>query len=142
MRASAFFLADHAEAINGKLYVTGGCWDRIFVQNLPARHNHMSIVFSLVVPWTATNEKHQMLITLEDADGKNILPGELKGDFEMGRPPGWRPGDDANMLGVFNINDLQFEKDGRYAFILKIDGEPIARCPLLIQKLSLATVTG
>ncbi len=142
MKTSAFFLADHAEAINGKLYVTGGCWDRIFVGNLPAIHNHLSVVFSLLVPWTATNEKHVLDIQLVDAEERSVLPSEIKGEFEVGRPPGWRPGDDASMVGVFNINGLKFDKAGDYSFLLKVDAQEIARTALKIQQVPVATVTG
>ncbi len=142
MKVNAFFVADHAEAINGKLYVTGGCWDRIFAPVIPAIHNHLSIVFSITVPWTATNEKHQLEIVLEDADGASLLPSEIKGEFEVGRPPGWRPGDDATMVGVFNINGLKFEKAGRHAFVLKIDGQDVARTGLDVQQVPVATMTG
>lgn len=142
VKTNAFFLADHAEAINGKLYVTGGCWDRIFVPTVPVKHNHLSVVFALVVPWTSTNEKHALEIGCEDAEGTSALPGPLKGNFEVGRPPGWRPGDDATVIGVFHINDLPVTKEGRYSFVLKIDEQEIARTPLTIQIVPAATITG
>lgn len=142
MKSNAFFVADHAEAINGKLYVTGGCWDRITAQNFPAVHNHLSVVFSITIPWQSTNEKHRLEILFEDSEGQSQLPGEIKGEFEAGRPPGWRPGDDATLVGVFNINGLKIEKPGRYSFALQIDGSELARTVLLGVAAKVPTQTG
>jgi len=142
MRVNAFFLADHAEAVNGKLYVTGGCWDRILAAQLPAQHAHLSVVFAVQVPWTATNEKHALELGLVDADGQSALPNKVGGEFEVGRPPGWRPGDDAMLVGVFNLNGLPLAKAGTYNFVLSIDGTEVAKARLSVQVVQVPSMSG
>lgn len=142
MKLNAFFLADHAEAVNGKLYVTGGCWDRIFAVKLPTVHPHLSVVVSILVPWQATNEKHGLELALVDADGNSTLPGKIGGEFELGRPPGWRPGDDSNLVAVFHLNMIPFNSKGNYAFVLKVDGDELSRTSLKVEELPKSTVTG
>lgn len=143
MKVKAFFLADHAEAVNGKLYVTGGAWDRIFATKFPTVHLHMSVVVGLVVPWQNTNEKHALEITLLDADGNSTLPNKLGGEFEVGRPPGWRPGDDATLIAVFHVNAVPFKAKGSYTFALSVDGAKLAETAFKLEEVPTpATVTG
>ncbi len=142
MRLNAFFLADHAEAVNGKLYVTGGCWDRLFAVTLPTLHPHLSVAVSLLVPWQATNEKHELELALLDADGNSSLPGKIGSAFEVGRPPGWRPGDDSNLVAVFHLNMIPFNTRGTYTFLLSVDGTEIGRTSLKVEEIPKGTLTG
>ena len=119
----ALFLADHAEALKGKLYVTGGFWDRIFAPTFPARHPHMTVCVVVSVPWTETNQEHSLLLTLVDADGQEVGP-KIEGRFDVGRPPGSRPGDTTMFQLAVNMNNVVFPKAGDYSFSVELDGEP------------------
>ncbi len=77
-----------------------------------------------------------------DADGNSTLPGEIGGDFERGRPPGWRPGDDSDLVAVFHLNVIPFIAKGNYAFVLKVDGHELSRSSLRVEELPKSTVTG
>jgi len=84
-RVDFLILADRAEIVAGKLYVMGGAWDQLFIQDvtLPA---WFSVAVGVEVPWNATNEEHQVRLVLEDTDGHEIVPlGDSK--FVVGRPP-------------------------------------------------------
>ncbi|HVE92978.1 MAG TPA: hypothetical protein VNE62_11875 [Actinomycetota bacterium] len=126
IRTTAFFIADHAEAVNGKLYVLGGCWDVLSVRQLPAHHPHMSVATALHVPWGSTNQVHTITVRLIDEDGHPAGP-EMSGQFETGRPPGMRPGDETTMLLAFNMVSTPLEREGRYEFVLDVDGTELAR---------------
>lgn len=78
-------LADRAEGINGKLYLMGGGWDRLTVNNFeqPAVIN---LAIGILVPWTETNETHTVRIYLETEDGTPLQP-DIQGQFAAGRPP-------------------------------------------------------
>lgn len=141
MEVSAFFLADHAEAVNGKLYVVGGAWDRLYTANLPAHHAHLSLSAVIKIPWTATNQRHGIVVDLVDADGHSALPQKMEGDFEAGRPPGMRPGDDSTFVFVANVNGMQLEKEGQYEFVLSIDGAVAGKAPFRLQVLQPAPIT-
>lgn len=140
--ATAFFLADHAEAVNGKLYVVGGCFDRLFSPGPPPIiHPHMSVVTTLSVPWSATNQRHSLSLKVEDEDGSDALPPDaFQREFEAGRPPGMRSGDSSLLPVVFNINELRMERFGPYLFHLLVDGTAIAEARLKVENTSVATL--
>jgi hypothetical protein len=77
-------LADSAEAVNGKLYMLGGAFDRFFVADFS---NPVSFCLALgvLVPWTATNQPHTVEVTLQNADGQ-VLEPKLGVAFNVGRP--------------------------------------------------------
>ncbi len=84
-------LADHAEAVNGKLYINGGAWTWVGPTPQP-----FAIALVFEVPWDQANEKQHFTLELVDADGAPLMvsgdsgeePLRLEGEFEVGRPPG------------------------------------------------------
>lgn len=132
MDLQAFFLADHAEAVNGKLYVTGGCWNRITATKLPVPHGHLSVAIAINVPWTETNEKHTLELELVDDDGNLKLP-KVEGEFEVGRAPGLVKGQNQVVVMTFAIDALTIEKAGSYNFRLSVDGKLLGRAPFIVQ---------
>jgi hypothetical protein len=121
MHVSTFILADHAEAVNGKLYVMGGAWNRIGAPQFPVVHNHLSVGVVIHVPWEETNARHPIELRLIDSDGAPLIPEPLAGNIEAGRPPGMRPGDEQLVVMAFNFNGLTFERPGTYEFHLLAD---------------------
>lgn len=86
MEIEWLILADAAEIVNGKLYMMGGGWNRITANSGLPLTKSFGIAISVTVPWSHTNERHQMEIEFQDADG-NVL-GKIGGAFEVGRAPG------------------------------------------------------
>jgi len=127
MRLSTFLVADHAEAVGGKLYVTGGCWNSLTVAQLPAVHSHLTIAAALHVPWRATNQPHSLHLDLVDEDGASRLPAPIEAALEAGRPPGMRSGDEAIIVMALNIDALKIEHAGLHSFVLSIDGTELGR---------------
>ncbi|MEO8092082.1 MAG: hypothetical protein ABI726_05170 [bacterium] len=127
------FLADKAEALNGKLYVMGGGWDRIFAPRLPGPLPvPISIATSILVPWNLTNRRFKLILELTDADGNRIALAPdhevFTVDFEVGRPAGLTPGAPQRTVLTFTLNPgLQFEKEGRYSFHGTVDGKELKR---------------
>jgi hypothetical protein len=127
------FLADRAEAINGKLYVMGGAWDRLQVPELPGPLPvPISVAVVITVPWSLTNREFTFSLELVDVDNAP-LPITEEGEvfsipFEVGRPPGLRQGrPQKNVLSVTIGPGLEFEKPGTYSFRGMIDGEELSR---------------
>ena len=131
------FLADRAEAINGKLYVMGGAWDRLQVPELPGPLPvPISVAVVITVPWSLTNKEFTFSLELVDVDNNPVaLPLEEGEDaglfsipFEVGRPPGLREGrPQKNVLSVMIGPGLEFERPGTYSFRGMIDGEELNR---------------
>ncbi len=127
MQLSTFLLADHAEAVNGKLYVVGGAFNRIAADRFPAVHSHLSVGAVINVPWEATNQRHSLELRLIDADGVPVIPEPIHAAFEAGRPPGLRAGDEQLVVMVFNFNGLQFGQPGNFEFHLLVDDREMGR---------------
>lgn len=64
-------LADYAQALNGKLYLMGGNWNRIQIASytLPVRVN---AAMCLLVPWRKSNDRLPIKVTVVDMDGKLV----------------------------------------------------------------------
>ena len=108
-------LANHAEVQNGLLYMSGAGWDRVtraYKEGEKPRPQHFSIALSVLVPWLEHNQRHEVVIRVEDEDGHHRLM-EAKANIEVGRPPGKVPGTDSRSpLVVTGL--LQFPKPGGY----------------------------
>jgi hypothetical protein len=83
------------------------------------------------VPWDQSNTVHTFQVELLDADGEPVvLEGDEEGDqsvafggdFEVGRPPGLKPGTPLDFPVAMNSTPLPLEP-GRYEWRLTIDGE-------------------
>src|SRR5438105_4643774 len=88
-------LADAAQAVGGKLYVLGGGWSITTAPTGPS-----AIAVKLDIPWDEANRRHTLKFSLLDEDGRPVVvptpigdrPLEIEGQFEVGRPPGLKPG--------------------------------------------------
>ncbi len=110
-------VANHAEAINGLLYLSGAGWTdltRPVGPNGQIPVNHIGIGIAILVSWNETNQRHHVRLQIENADGRTLV--NVEGDIEMGRPAGLPPGSD--LRGVMAINgEVQFPAAGVYRVV-------------------------
>jgi len=125
-RVVSFFAADHAEAVNGKVYMNGGFWNRLRFPTYPAVIPSLALVAVIEVPYRAYHQDHHFRLGMEDADG-NEVPLEVTGDFRMGAAPDIRVGDPTLMPIAIPITGLKIENPGDYSFTLSIDGTELDR---------------
>ncbi len=129
---ATLLLCDFAEALNGKLYVMGGGWNVLFAGGQPV---NTSLAILVVVQWDQTNQKHELAVELLTDDGEAVEIGgqrvAVSGEFEVGRPPGVKPGTSMNTPFVWNFNGLVLEPGG-YEWKLAIDGEPVTSRPFQV----------
>ena len=120
------FLADYAVVSDGKLTIVGGGWSQTGPE--PAA---FGIGLLIQVPWDQSNTVHNFQVELLDADGEPVVletdddgdqPVSFGGDFEVGRPPGLKPGTPLDFPVAMNSTPLPLEP-GRYEWRLTIDGE-------------------
>jgi hypothetical protein len=124
IRAS-LMLADAAQAVGGKLYILGGGWNLIGPAPTPS-----AIAIYVEVPWDLTNTPHRWKLTLLDSDGEPVMVGTpigeqpmiLEGGFEVGRPPGLRPGTALGAPLAINLGPLPLPHNSSFAWIFSIDG--------------------
>ena len=119
-------LADYAVVSDGKLTIVGGGWSQTGPEPAP-----FGIALLIQVPWDQANALHTFKVELLDADGGPVVldspeEGEQEvafgGEFEVGRPPGLKPGTPLDFPLAMNSTPLPLES-GRYEWRLTIDGE-------------------
>jgi hypothetical protein len=117
-------LADAAQAVGGKLYVLGGGWSIIGPGAAP-----MALAIKIEVPWSETNVRHSVEVQLLTSDGEPVTvegdsgsePISVRADFEVGRPPGLKPGTPIDVPLAMNFAPFPLP-GGRYEWRLMIDG--------------------
>ncbi len=108
-------LANHVEAINGMLYISGGGWTDLFRQVPPGANpppTHLGIGLSVAVPWNETNATHRVRIRIEDSDAQIVVLG-AEAAITVGRPPHLTPGTEQHLVMALPA-DLPFPKQGEY----------------------------
>ncbi len=143
------FIADAAASSEGKIYALGLGWNGIYTNAFPATHPHLAVVVTIHVPWTQTNEMHQVRLHLEDEDGFRVRLGRtvpepgaemvdvemVGGDFSVGRPPTLPAGDEQIVPLSFDIDGLTFERPGMYTWVVTVDERPLRRLPMRVSVL-------
>ena len=112
-------LADRAEAINGKLYMMGGAWERVGVVDF-AQPLSISVALGILVPWSATNQNHALTLEIRDADGQPI-PFKVEATFVAGRPP-FLNGETQRMLLAIPGVSVVLPGAGSYVLAASIGG--------------------
>jgi hypothetical protein len=136
-------LANHAEAVNNLLYLSGGGVELGFLPpGMPPPYLvNLGIGIMVTVPWEQTNQQHQLEIELLNEDGQPVQlpvgPGttgvlQLKMAFNVGRPPGLVIGDDQHVSLAANLPALPLPATGKYIFVVRVDGNDERRLPYRI----------
>jgi hypothetical protein len=124
-------LCDRAQVAEGKLYVLGGGWN----QAQAGMPFPVEVAVMVAVPWTATNEKHGFDLVLVDEDGQQVEIADnavqIAGEFEVGRPPGIKPGTALNQQMVFKFGMFALPPGG-YVFEFSIGGDVLGRTPFRV----------
>jgi hypothetical protein len=118
-------LADAAQAVDNKLSMLGGGWSITGPEPIP-----YAIALMLKVPWDEANRKHVLRLELLDSDGQALLQGPaenpqpivIETGFEVGRPPGLKPGMPIDLALAINVRPLPLPPGGRFEWRLSIDG--------------------
>lgn len=120
-------LADAAAAVEGKLYVLGGGWSITGPEPTPS-----AIAVYIQVPWDRTNVEHTFRFDLVDSDGNPVEleietgveePIAIEGSFEVGRPPGVKPGTSIDVPLAITVAPLPLDPGDRFEWRLSINGD-------------------
>jgi hypothetical protein len=124
------FIADHAEAQNGKLSVIGGCWTdhtRTLDTNGAPSVSHFGIAASVYIPWNQRRNPPSATITVENEDAtEQLFQVEIQTaavDETQGLPEG------SDQHAVFAINaNFTFPATGGWRVIGDLkNGSPVRR---------------
>jgi hypothetical protein len=111
-------LAEHAEVIHGKLYLMGGGWDNITVQDFQAPLI-LPLAVSILVPWPATNRPHTEEVSVQTADAEVLA--EQHRHLTVGRPAEIEPGTSQRSLLVLRV-PVRLPGPGRYVALASVNG--------------------
>lgn len=129
MRVEWIIMADSAEVVNGKLYLMGGGWNRLVVNQPFPFQQVISIAVSFSVGWDETNMRQPMEIRIEDMEGKQVA--RVNGEIEAGRPRGITPGETQRVQLAFKL-PLRFEKTDTFSVSAYIAEEMAGRTSFTI----------
>jgi hypothetical protein len=124
MEIGFLLLCDHSEAVNGKLYLTGGGWNVLRLPELPHEWS-FSIGLGIDVAYHETNDPHELLVSVQDPDGVDLGDG-LTANFETGRPPGLPQGQEQRLVMSIAAT-ATFATPGPHAAVVQVNGEELAR---------------
>ena len=131
-------LCNHVETPNGLLYIAGGGIDRVTVpaESIGPWPINVALGVQVKVPWDLTNRDHQLVIRLQDIDGREVQlptgpdtfgPFRAEMNFQVGRPEGLVPGEWQAINFGFNMPMLPIPNLGSYLFSCEIANEELAR---------------
>jgi hypothetical protein len=109
-------IANHAEAINGLLYLQGAGWTDIQPPVGPDGQQgiaHFGMAVSILVGWNETNRRFPLKLVVVHEDGDELA--SVHAQVEAGRPPGLAAGSDIRSVIAVNA-EVQFPRPGRYEF--------------------------
>ena len=121
-------LADAARVADNKLYVFGGQWDRLYTHNFPATHAGLTVVLVIEVSYVEALTDHHLLVALM-RDGAAAGP-EVRAVINVGHAPGTSPGAPSYVPLCIPFVAVQFERPGRYEWVVSINDEPLGSIPL------------
>ena len=118
----SLILANHVEAANGLLYVSGGGWTTHTRQASlggPPALSHLGVALIVAIPWNQTNRDHRVMIEFRDEDANQV--GNITAQMNVGRLPGMRPGTMQYFPIALSIN-MSFPHTGGYELVAHVEG--------------------
>jgi len=132
MEVDFAFLADKAEAVNGKIYVVSGAIDTIWAPRVPAVHPYMSFVMRLLFSSAEVDRTHRVEIHLIDEDGRRMTT--VGGDTRVERKPDLPRGWPQSFIAVLNFANLKFERFGDYSFEIVVNNSSMKSVKLRVSQ--------
>lgn len=123
-KIETLMLANHAEALNGLLYITGGGWTEhwraALAPGAPPPPSHIGIAVGISVRWLETNRRFPISVKIESEDaGQEVL--RIEGAMESGRPLGIPGGIDLTSALAVNA-EIGFPHPGGYRLVATVGG--------------------
>jgi uncharacterized protein DUF6941 len=134
-----FTLCDHATVPpDGKIYIHGGGIHQLYIQQIPGPLRALFLVVRLSIPWHMLGEPHTVYIRALDLDRRPVGPNDplVATPFELGRPPGHRPGDESALNICAELSGLTIDQPMTLRFHLAVDDEPIGSLPLKVLQMT------
>lgn len=142
-------LCDFAEVAGRKLFVSGAAVNLVGTGNAEPPHPvNIALALLVTTPWNATNQAHRLTVELisdQGVDGSHRVPltdsetpkpedkGLIIADFNVGRSPSMKPGEDSLMPIALPMHGLGLPAPGSYFFVIAIDGSEVDRVSFRVE---------
>jgi len=134
-----FFLADSAQASNGKIHALGLGWNVLQSQQFPFMQPSITVCMLIHVPYTHTDDEQVISIELQDADGQLTPIGWVPSETGEQQPMtqvqmnlaidrntvGF--GDDQTVPFVLQFGNIPFNAPGNFTWVISVNGVPVKR---------------
>ena len=111
---SFVILADRAEAINGKLYLMGGCWGRLQLPTFPVAYS-VGLAASIEFPAGTTPGRHVVAFKITGPGVPSLVPNGVEFDLQAVAPRSERA-----LIALAAIATLP--EAGEYVIEVTVDG--------------------
>jgi hypothetical protein len=128
MELTTAMLADGAQVAQGKLYILGGQWDRLTVTQFPAQHPSMAVVLVIKVDYSEAPKT--CVLTIELMLDGHPMGVKTMGQMSIGHAAGLKHGAPQFAPIATAFNNVQFDKPGRYEWVISADSEVLGQIPL------------
>lgn len=125
---ASLMLADHAQVVDGKFFISGGGWSITGPQPMP-----FALIADIKVPWHSIGRSHKLRLELLDGDGQPVMvetpesgeqPLFVEGEFHVAPIPGIKAGSELTFPFAANIGPQPaITPGGVYEWRLHIDGK-------------------
>ena len=122
----AFFTADHAVEANGKVYINGAFFERVYNTSFPAQLS-IAVVALIKIPPEEFLRDHTFTVEIEDDTGDKLPDFKIEAGFRAAPPRDARPGDPAQMPIAIPLSGVSLPRAGDYWFVLSINGNEATR---------------
>ena len=122
------FICDSAE-IGSKIYALGIGFDTIHATQVPAKHPHFALVAQFRASAAEVGDK-EIVISLIDADGANVIDPPITGTFNIPAPPAGATESIGRMLVGFD--NVEFPRFSQYSIHVVVQGREEIRIPLRV----------
>jgi len=133
-----FTLCDHAAVPpDGKVYIHGGGVHQVLVPQIPGQLRTLFLVVRLSIPWHMLREPHTVRIRALDLDRNPVGQTDplVTTPFELGIPPGHRPGDESAINICAELSGLTVLQPMTLRFHLSLDDQTIGSLPLKVTQM-------
>ena len=133
IRVDTFLLADAAQAFNGKLYVHGGGWNFLNVRE-PRSARPITLAGRVIVPWEEVHRDLTLTFRLEYIRDGMVLEDApiVQMVLRTQDQPERREALETATPFAFEIPGVAFLQPGEYDFVIRHDGEELARTRLQV----------
>lgn len=124
-RVLAFFAADHAIVAEGKVYINGGFFERIYHPVFPATLS-IAVVGLVQVSAQQFQRDHQFVVELQ-GEGDEAPLVKIQGAFRALPAPDAEQGEPSQVPLAVPLTGVSLPRAGDYYFVLFINGDEAAR---------------